>query len=146
MLFQRQVFSHTLDESAASSALTSATEHPTALPWEQLRQGRWDMDKPPTIPASIAALSGHSVTISGYLLPLHGAEESADLFLAQRAGGCFFCNPPGIADVVLIHVAKGKQIPIVSNPVRVYGRFHSATDGGNDESLYIIQDATVVNE
>jgi hypothetical protein len=138
-IFQRQVFSRALNAPAP------AAHAYLPLPWEQLHQGRWETNQPPAMPTAIAALSGRPVAISGYLLPLHGAEEAADLFLAQRPGGCFFCNPPGIADVVLVHVARGKKIPLVSNPVCVYGRFHAATKGGNDESLYEIHDATVVN-
>ena len=139
-VLQRQVFSHALDAPAPP-----ASHHYTTLSWEQLHHGRWEMDQPPVMPAAIAALSGQPVTATGYLLPMHGAGASADLYLAQTPGGCFFCNPPGIADVILIHVAQGRAIPIVSNLVRVYGRFHAATDGGNDESLYVMFDATVVN-
>jgi hypothetical protein len=84
------------------------------------------------------------VNLSGYLLPLHTPGVSSQFFIAEQPRGCYFCNPPGVAEVVQINIAGGKQLEPTDRPVQVYGTFKLASGAPSDSALYMINDATLV--
>jgi hypothetical protein len=115
-----------------------------SLDWGLMAKGDWPQDSKPVMPEAVLALHGQPVTIKGFALPLHEAGEAETLFLAKYPRGCYFCNPPGIADVVVVKVAGERKVPLLNRPVCVYGTFHAATGSDDDEGLYTIADATLV--
>ena len=125
-----------------------ATEVPhgqfASLDWGLLAKVDWPRDSKPVMPEPVRALHGQPVTIKGFALPLHEAGEAETLFLAKYPCGCYFCNPPGIADVVVVKVTGGRKVPLLNRPVCVYGTFHAATGSEDDEGLYAITDAVLV--
>jgi hypothetical protein len=116
----------------------------TQLDWGPAQQARWVYGTKPKVPAEVAALEGKPVTARGFQLPLHAATQSAQWFLAPKPGGCFFCNPPSISEVVEVNMAKGKQIAPSNWQVDVYGTFHIAQGKPHESVLYTIDDAHVV--
>ncbi len=118
-------------------------EH-AVLKWNELRQGKWERGQKPSIAPAIAALDGKRATARGFMLPLHEPGEASQFFLAPQPGGCYFCNPPGVADIVMFKTAGGMKTTVTQLPVNIYGTFHVATGAADDESLYVIEDAVLV--
>lgn len=114
------------------------------LDWDLLAQGDWARDSQPVMPESLRALDEKPVTLKGFALPLHDAGEADTLFLAKYPRGCYFCNPPGIAEIVIVKVADRKKVPLLNRPVCVYGTFQAATGSDDDEGLYTVTDAVLV--
>lgn len=128
-----------------SGYLQAAPDRPaTSLDWEALHQATWANPgvSAPHIPASVVALDGKPVTLKGYLLPLHETGDSSQFFIAAKPRGCYFCNPPGVAEVTEIDIADGRAIAFTDFPVTVYGTLHVAT-GAKDAMLYRISDASL---
>lgn len=116
----------------------------TPLSWDGLSKGKWPNNSSPTVPGDIGACDGTLVFVKGFALPLHQAGEADTLFVAKYPRGCYFCNPPGIADVVIVKIAGSRKVPLLDRPVSAYGRLHVAAGSDDDEGLYTITDAVLV--
>jgi len=114
------------------------------LSWPLIQQGQWQYGQPPVVDYSLQQLDGRAVMLSGYLLPLHTPGVSSQFFIAEQPKGCYFCNPPGVAEVVQINVAGGKELQPTDRPVQVYGAFKVASGAPTDSVLYVINDATLM--
>ena len=113
------------------------------LPWKQLQAGKWEDKSKPVVVDAVKRLNGQQVKLKGFLLPLHVPAAAAQFFVAERPRGCYFCNPPGIAEVVEVNVRGGQVMPFTDLPVTIYGHLRVATGAPTDEMLYIIDDATL---
>jgi len=111
------------------------------LDWTQLQQGQWDFKTKPVVPPAVLAQNGKPVTVRGYLLPLHTPGEASQFFVARNPRGCYFCSPPGVAEVVQVNVAGGKLLTPTDWPVSVFGTFKAATGQPGEDMLYTIDDA-----
>ena len=116
----------------------------TPLDWDTLQKGAWTYGSKPRLAEGMAALEGKPVTVRGYMLPLHSAAVGGQWFFASKPRGCYFCNPPGISDVIEINMPKSKEIEPSTWQVDVYGTFHMAQGKPSDALLYWIDDAVVV--
>jgi len=115
----------------------------TDLDWKILTKGDVTTDDKPLIPAPIKALNGKLVSVRASMIPFHSDTTSSRWYLAEKPRMCYFCSPPGIAEVVEVDVAGGKQVPITDWSVRAYGKLKVAT-GKRGEALYTIEDAVLV--
>ena len=113
------------------------------LAWANLYRGKWEQGHKPVLPDAVAAEVGKPVKLKGFLLPLHDAAESSEFFLAKSPGGCYFCNPPGVAEVVMVSIHGNHKLAPTDLPVNVYGKFSAATGGPDDQCLYVVKDATM---
>ena len=113
------------------------------LDWQSLQKAGWIPRQKPVVPEEVAALNGKPVTARGFQLPLHYAGKSAQFFLAAKPRGCYFCNPPGVSEVIEINVAGGKELSPSNWTVDVYGTFHVASGAPGDNVLYTIDNASV---
>lgn len=86
------------------------------------------------------------MTVQGFILPLHDAASSAELFLAANPTGCFFCGPLGVADVVMVRTAGGEKAPLRPIPVTARGRLKISAGSACDTALYLLVDADVVTK
>lgn len=111
------------------------------LDWKQLEQGQWNYRSKPIVPPAVLAQNGKPVVVRGYLLPLHTPGEASQFFVAKNPRGCYFCSPPGVAEVVQVNVAGGRLLTPTDWPVSVYGIFKAATGQPGEEMLYTIDDA-----
>lgn len=111
--------------------------------WDDLRAGKWTYRHRPTVVKSVAELDGKPVRIDGYLLPLHVAGLSSQFFISQRPRGCYFCNPPGIAEVVQVNIKDKRLMDITDDYVHVFGRLKIATGAPTDQTLYAVDDAVM---
>jgi hypothetical protein len=122
-------------------AETAASAEPGELNWDELMAGRWESGKQPLVPDSIARLDGQQVRLRGFAIPLHDAAESTCLFVAQMPRGCYFCQPPGIAEVVVVEIAGGRKMPLRDKPLRVRGVLRLGSGKDDDAALYTIVEA-----
>ena len=115
----------------------------TELDWHHMLRATWPPHSNPLVPDDIKAQEGKMVMVHGFMLPLHVPGVSSEFFVAQKPRGCYFCNPPGVAEVVKVHVAGDKQMEPTDWPVKVYGKFHAASSA-KDEMMYTIDDAVLM--
>lgn len=119
-------------------------EYPELL-WTSLKRARWpDRKERPAVPAAIRALDGKPVRTRGFLLPLHNANAASEFFIAINPGGCPFCNPYSVADLVLVRMKSQRKLEICNLPMNAYGTLRIATGGPTDQALYTIEDAVLV--
>ncbi len=116
----------------------------TALEWPVLLQGDMPMDGPMVVPPRVRALDGQPVTVRGFCLPLHQGKSSAEFFLAPKPSGCYFCNPPGVSEVILITTADRRKVEMARRPIEVFGILRVATDAQSAQSLYAIDQAVLL--
>jgi hypothetical protein len=113
------------------------------LPWPALFRGKWEQGQKPTVSDDLKPLAGKPARVRGFLLPLHEAAEGAQFFMAKSPGGCYFCNPPGVNEVVMINVKGGQKLPQTNLPVTAFGTFQHATGKPDDQSLYVMDNAVL---
>ena len=125
----------------------SATPPPedyTEVKWDDLKQGKWNQKSKPHVVDTVAALDGRRVHVKGFLLPLHTAGAASEFFIASSPGGCYFCNPPGVADVVMARTKDDQKMEATQLPVDVYGTLKLATGAPDDQALYLIEHGVFV--
>ncbi len=116
------------------------------LDWKILQEGRWKYGTKPIVNPQIAELSGKLVHLKGFMLPLHEAGLTSQFFVAGKPRGCYYCNPPGIAEIAQINTENGKKLNPTDWPVSIYGIFKVATGKPDDQMLYTVDNAVLVAE
>ena len=71
-------------------------------------------------PPPVKALSGRTVTLSGFMLPLDSEARARHFLLSKYTPVCFFCPPGSPNEVVEVLVAQG--VPVTDRMVTVTGR------------------------
>lgn len=102
--------------------------------WMTLRQSKIGIDEARGLftashPASVKALSGRTVSLPGFIMPLDAAAKGTHFLLSKYTPVCAFCPPGEPNEVVEVHSAK----PIAFSPdlVTVTGKFGLEDKGEN---------------
>jgi hypothetical protein len=114
------------------------------LDWDTLQKTRWQYGIQPKLPEGLAEFEGQPVRVRGFMLPLHAATKGSQWFVSARPRGCYFCDPPGVAEVIQVNMPEGQDIEPSTWQVDVYGTFHIAPGQPSDSVLYWIDEAVVV--
>jgi hypothetical protein len=77
-------------------------------------------------PASVKALSGHMMTVTGFMLPLESTEKFTHFLLSKRTPTCPFCPPGEPNEVIDVHTAK--PVAYTEDAVTVKGAFTLMND------------------
>ena len=88
----------------------------------------------------VKALSGQTITVSGFVMPLDGSDRTKHFLLTRRTPVCFFC-PPGEPNEV-VEVLSPKAIPWTDNLVTVSGPL-SLINNGEKGMFFRVAGATV---
>jgi hypothetical protein len=113
-----------------------------ALPWSVLAQTAVDRQYRPTFAKYLQELNGKQVTLSGYMQPLGEDLEVTAFMLIEYPVGCWYCEMPEIANIVLVEMPAGKSKMYTRGRVTVEGKLTlNATDPEN--FLYTIGKAKV---
>jgi hypothetical protein len=113
-----------------------------ALPWSVLAQTAVDRQYRPTFAKYLRQLDGKQVTLSGYMQPLGEDLEVSAFMLIEYPVGCWYCEMPEIASIVLVELPAGKSKTYTRGRVKVEGKLTlNATDPEN--FLYTIGKAKV---
>lgn len=102
--------------------------------WATLRQTKIGVDEArglftATHPPSVKALTGKSVTLAGFIMPLDAATSGTHFLLSKYTPVCAFC-PPGEPNEV-VEVRTAKPIAFVQKLVTVTGMFGLQNKGEN---------------
>jgi hypothetical protein len=96
----------------------------------------------PTFAKYLEELNDKQVTVSGYMQPLGEDLEGASFMLIEYPVGCWYCEMPDIASIVLVDLPDGKTANYTRSQIKVTGRLRlNATDPEN--FLYSITKAKV---
>lgn len=117
-----------------------------ALPWESIGETTVDRHARPTFGQHMRQLDDKRVTLAGYMQPL--GEEGGDavaFLLVEHPVGCWYCEVPELAHIVLIEMPDGGACRLRRGRVRIAGKLSlNAKDPEN--FLYTIRDAKVGDE
>jgi hypothetical protein len=115
-----------------------------ALPWSVLAQTALDRQYRPTFAKYLQELNGKQVTLAGYMQPLGEDLEVSAFMLIEYPVGCWYCEMPEIANIVLVEMPAGKSKTYTRGAVKVQGKLTlNATDPEN--FLYTISKAKVTD-
>lgn len=114
---------------------------PNPLPWGALDETEIGRKFTVTFLPHVAALDGVTVSVSGYMQPAK-ADEVSEFVLTEFPVGCWFCDSPGLTQLVQVTTAGGKPVPQVRGMVTVTGKLTlNRTDP--ERLLFAVTDAAV---
>lgn len=134
-------------------ALLVAALLPTAafaqdeISWETLAQVKLKKEDGRFVPEfqeEVSTLSGKTIEIKGFMLPLDQAAKQQHFILSSiPVADCYFCMPGGPESMVEIKAAKG--VEFTYNPITVTGTLEVLKDDPMG-MYYRLTDATVTTE
>ncbi len=92
--------------------------------------------------ASVKALAGQSVTISGFMLPIETDLKTTHFLLSKYTPVCFFCPPGQPNEIVEVHTIR--PLPASYDRIKLTGRF-SLQNNGEQGLFFRLDQASVVN-
>jgi hypothetical protein len=114
------------------------------IPWSVVTETVLDREYRPTFGKYLKELDGKRVELAGYMQPLGDDLEVGAFLLIEYPVGCWYCEMPGLASIVLVEQPAGKTRHLTRGLVRVTGRLRlNATDPEN--FLYTVREARVVD-
>lgn len=101
-----------------------------------------------TYPPGLTAANNKPVTVGGFMVPYDSLEDMRVFMLMASSGGCFFCEPPSLNQVVIVRQKKGASKAFIEDPIQVTGtlRLNFTTSTHPDHQagfVYVLEDATV---
>lgn len=102
---------------------------------KQLGNFDYDPDAGGTIPDDVRHLSGMTVRLKGFMVPMDEPDHMSRFALVPSLFGCWFGQPPSVQHAVIIKCAAGKTVPYITDPLTVEGVL---TVGEIKEEGYII--------
>jgi hypothetical protein len=74
-------------------------------------------------PPALSVLDGKKVAIAGFMTPYESLDDMHQFLLMPSSGGCFFCQPPLLSQVMLVRRAPDTgdsgKLPFVQEPIMV---------------------------
>jgi len=103
--------------------------HPAPKPGEvqemsikDLGNFEYDADKGGNIPEDVKHLSGSTVRLSGFMIPMDQADNITQFALVPSLFACCFGQPPQIQHTIVVHVPKGKAVSYYPEEILVEGK------------------------
>ena len=109
--------------------------------WDTLAAAKTDFDTKTGIYSikltdEVRAMDGAQVVLSGFILPLDGADKTRHFLLSKRTPVCLYC-PPGEPNEV-VEVRSKKPIAWVDDQVSLRGRFKLVDD--TEKAIFFAMD------
>ena len=97
------------------------------------------------IPIDVKALSGSTIRLRGYMIPMDQAENITQFALVPSLFSCCFGQPPQIQHTVVINCPKGKAVTYFPDEILVEGKLavQEKKDDGYVVSLFEVQAGSV---
>jgi len=102
-----------------------------------------------TYPQDLKALDNKKVAIVGFMTPFEDLDDMKQFLLMPSSGGCFFCNPPSMTQVLMVDQNDGKKRHefigeplLVTGTLRLYAK-ESKHPAHLAEFIYALDDAKV---
>jgi hypothetical protein len=101
-------------------------------------------------PADLQALNNKPVTIVGFMTPFEDLSDMTQFLLMPSSGGCFFCNPPSMTQVLMVDQLKDskKRHDFIGDAIMVTGTLRLYSKDSKHpahlaEFIYALDDAKV---
>lgn len=113
-----------------------------AIPWALLAETQVPREFKPQFPKYLKELDGKQISLSGFMQPLGDDIEVNAFMLIEYPVGCWFCEVPDMASIVLVELPENKTASLTRGLVKVSGTLKlNSTDPEN--FLYTISKAKV---
>jgi uncharacterized protein len=93
-----------------------------ALTIKDLGNFDYNADKGGNIPADILALSGSTVKITGFMIPIDQAENITQFALVPDLFACCFGQPPQVQHTIVCKAPSGKSVSYYPDELQVEGK------------------------
>jgi len=130
--------------SLEANAYPTLAEGEGFLSWSDLMQARVryeDMKLIAELPQAVTAISGETVKISGFMMPLETGMKQNWFLLTTHPPGCFFHVPGGPSGAIEVFAEEG--IRVSWDPIVVEGRFEALEE--SESAVYQLHDARLAN-
>ena len=112
------------------------------LHWSALAETTLTKKFEPKFLKYIGDLDGHTVTFTGFLRPTRNGDGLTEFLITESPIGCWFCESPGVTQVIWVELADGKTLDFSRAPMQVTGKLElNRTDA--ESHLYRVTGATV---
>jgi tetratricopeptide (TPR) repeat protein len=113
-----------------------------AIPWSVVTETIIDRDYRPTFGKYLKELDGKKVELTGYMQALGDELEVGAFLLIEYPVGCWYCEMPGVVNIVLVEQPTGKSRQITRGSVHVTGQLRlNSSDPEN--FLYTLREAKI---
>ncbi len=115
------------------------------LTLQKLGNFDYDQDKGGNIPDDVKALTGGTLKIRGFMLPLQQTDRITEFVLVPDLFGCCFGQPPSLQHTAVVRTPAGKSVAYYPDAIVVTGKLavKEQTEEGFIVSVFQI-DATSV--
>ncbi len=84
----------------------------------------YDPDQNTPIPADVKALSGHTVRLHGFMIPMDQAENISKFALVPSLFNCCYGQPPQVQHTIVVNCPKGKAVSYYPDEIVVEGKLN----------------------
>ena len=92
-----------------------------ALTIQELGNFQFDQEKGGNIPKDVQALTGSTVRLSGYMIPLDQADKIKQFVLVPDLFACCFGQPPQVQHSIIVNCPEGKAVNYFPDQIVVEG-------------------------
>jgi hypothetical protein len=103
--------------------------HPPPVPGQvlqmaikQLGNFEYDPDKGGGIPKDVYALSGSTIRLTGFMIPMDSADRITQFALVPSLFACCYGQPPQIQHTIVVNCPKGKAVSYYADQIAVEGK------------------------
>ena len=116
-----------------------------SLQIKDLGNFEYDADKGGNIPADVTALSGSTVRVNGFMIPIDQAENITSFALVPSLFACCFGQPPQVQHTIICKAPAGKAVGYYPDELLVEGKLNveEKKDEGFIVSLFEIEVTSV---
>ncbi len=114
------------------------------LPWFVVNETVIGKPFRPKMHKHLTQLDGKKVSMVGYMQPLTLDSDANAFLLVEHPVGCWFCETPDPASILLVNLKAGKLTTIQKGQVKVIGVLRLNTTDP-EEFLYTLTEAQVID-
>ena len=89
---------------------------------QELGNFEYDQEKGGNIPKDVKALTGTTVRLSGYMIPLDQADKIKQFVLVPDLFACCFGQPPQVQHSIIVTCPEGKAVSYFPEQIQVEGK------------------------
>jgi hypothetical protein len=115
------------------------------LPWTIITETVIDRPFRPKFPRYLQELDGKQVEVQGFMQPLGDDTECNAFMLIEYPIGCWYCEMPEMAGIMLVELPDGKTHTYTRSALRITGQL-SLNRNDPENFLYILKAAKVVEK
>jgi hypothetical protein len=89
---------------------------------QELGNFQFDQEKGGNIPKDVQALSGSTVRLTGFMIPLDQADKIKQFVLVPDLFACCFGQPPQVQHSIIVSCPEGKAVSYYPEQIQVEGK------------------------